>query len=138
MNRLFFIFLVIITLVFSGCSLDSQESNFYFEPLSIVNVAMPDSLELNQSNQIQVTYQLPNACTGFSGFDIKQQNDSIINVVVFGTARIDVENCAQTITEKQETFDFICKYNQTYTFRFWQGVDENDEHQYLEIEVPVN
>ncbi len=138
MKRFVFLFLIGVALVFSGCSLDSQEPNFYFEPLSIVSAVMPDSFELNQTYQIEVTYKLPNECTGFGGFDVTQQNETIRNVVVFGTARTDMDNCAQTISEKKETFDFICKYNQTYTFRFWQGVDQNDEHQYLEIEVPVN
>ena len=138
MKRFFFLFLVAVAFLFDGCSLDSPEPNFYFEPLSITNVVMPDSFELNQTYQIEVSFQLPDACTDFSHFDVKPQNETTRNVVVFGTARIDVDNCAQSTTEMQETFVFTCNYDQTYTFRFWQGVDTNDEHQYLEIEVPVN
>ncbi len=138
MKRFFFLFLVVGIFLFGGCSLDTPEPNFYFEPLSITNVVMPDSFELNQSYEIEVSFQVPDACTDFSGFDITHQNETTRNVVVFGTTRINVENCALNVTEMQETFVFTCNYDQTYTFRFWQGVDINDEHQYLEIEVPVN
>ena len=47
-------------------------------------------------------------------------------------------NCNDLSDELVEaTFNFIVTSNGSYIFKFWQGVDENDEDQYLIIEVPV-
>jgi len=35
------------------------------------------------------------------------------------------------------SFNFVCLYSGSYVFKFWQGVDVNDEDIYYIVEVPV-
>jgi hypothetical protein len=137
MKKSFFkILFVFVALSFSSC-LSDDDSNFHFVPLQIVSADLPESFTINESYDIQVTYALPDACTGFSGFDVVNKDTTVRNVAVLGLKRTDQEVCATSTQEQTASFKFIVNYSQTYTFRFWQG-EENGEQQYLEIEVPVN
>jgi len=138
MKRLFFTILGTLTLLLGSCNLDNDEPNFHFEPLRIVSAELPESFQLNQTYQITVTYELPNNCTGFSGFDVTQSDTTVRNVVVFGSVRTDREFCTEETIEEQATFNFVCNYSDTYMFRFWQGVSAEGEQEYFEVEVPVN
>lgn len=138
MKRLIFTFFVAIALSTSGCTLDDSEPNFHFSPLRILSADMPDFFELNQSYEITVMYQLPDACTGFRGFEVSQSDLTTRNVVVFGTVQTDGQACPQVVKEAEASFTFNCQYDEPYLFRFWQGEDANGDQQYLEIEVPVN
>jgi len=128
--------LTAVSLLFSSCFSDDG-SNFHFVPLQIVSAELPESFTINESYDIQVTYILPDACTGFSGFDVVNKDTTVRNVAVLGLKRTDQEVCTTSTQEQTTSFKFIVNYPQTYTFRFWQG-EENGEQQYLEIEVPVN
>lgn len=142
MKRFLFLFTAIsLFSILSSCALEdsllADETNFRFATLSIIDVELPDSFSLNEKYEIKVTYLLPNGCTTFEGFEINEPELTTREVIVFGTQRTDLA-CTESITQETKTFNFIVLYNQPYTFRFWQGEDENDEQQYLEIEVPVN
>jgi hypothetical protein len=51
---------------------------------------------------------------------------------------IESESCEDLADDLVEvTLDFIAIYNQTYVFKFWQGLDENDNDLYYVVEVPV-
>ena len=138
MKKSFFtILFVSVFLVISSCSLDDGP-NFYFVPLQIVGAELPDSFDLGETYQIRVQYNQPDACTAFAGFDVIDQDTTVRNVVVLGTRRTDQDVCAEMVEEKSATFNFIVRYSQPYTFRFWQGESANGEQTYLEVEVPVN
>ena len=138
MKKSIFLSLVLaITLTLSSCVKD-DEPNFHFVPLQIQSADLPDSFSLNETYQIDVTYTIPDGCTGFSGFDVTSGNDTTTrNVVVIGTTRTDQDACTQATQEATGTFNFRVVYSDTYLFRFWQGEDEEGNQQYLEIEVPV-
>jgi len=138
MKKSIFIFLfVTVSFIFSSCSVDDGP-NFHFLPLQIVSAELPESFTLNETYQIEVTYVQPDACTSFAGFDVVSQDTTVRNVVVVGTKRTDQEICADVTQELTASFNFIVKYTEPYTFRFWQSESENGEQQYLEIVVPVN
>ncbi|MFS4492816.1 hypothetical protein [Maribacter sp. 2308TA10-17] len=138
MKKPFFIFLfAIVSFLMSSCDLDDGQ-NFHFLPLQIVSAELPESFTLNETYKIQVTYNQPDGCTGFAGFEVNDQDLTVRNVVVVGTRRTDQDTCIANIEEQTTSFDFIVKYSQPYTFRFWQGESESGEQQYLEIMVPVN
>lgn len=128
---------VAIFFVVSSCSNDDAP-NFHFLPLKIMSAELPESFTLNETYKIQVTYNQPDTCTSFAGFDVVDQDITVRNVVVVGTKRTDQEICTENIEKQIASFNFIVKYSQPYTFRFWQGEDENGEQQYFEVEVPVN
>jgi hypothetical protein len=79
----------------------------------------------------------PSGCFFFEGFDITKESTATRNVVAIGSEFYE-ETCTQAVEELEATFDFICLYDETYLFKFWNGVNENGVDQFIEIEVPVN
>ncbi len=138
MKRYFVIFLA-VTLLLSANSCNKNDGpNFHFVPLRIVSAELPESFQLNQTYQVIISYEIPDGCTTFRGFDVTETDTTTRNVVVFGTVRTDQEVCTQAITEGRNSFNFICKYSEPYVFRFWQGSGTDGEQEYFEVEVPVN
>ncbi|WP_430908567.1 hypothetical protein [Maribacter sp. 2-571] len=119
-----------------GCNNDDGV-NFHFEALEIVNAQLPDAFELNEQYEITVTYNRPDDCTFFEGFDVSQNDTTVRSVVVVGSVLTDRE-CNETGDQVTATFNFVVLHDQDYRFRFWQGEDENGEPLYLEVIVPIN
>lgn len=137
MKRIF-IFSVLFSLAFItySCSND-DEPNFHFAALRAVQAEVPESFELNERYQIKVTYERPDSCTFFEGFDVTRTDTTVRDVTVIGSVFTD-RTCTTQLEEVEATFDFIVLFDEPYTFRFWQGKDEAGEHQFFEITVPVN
>ena len=121
----------------TACELEDDSIKYHFVPLQITSVDMPDSFTLNETYQIDVTFIRPSDCTFFEGFDVRQEDITVRNVVAIGS-EIDDQQCAQVIEEVTESFNFMVIYDQPYLFRFWTGEDANGVSEYLEITVPVN
>ncbi|MCX2718606.1 hypothetical protein [Lentiprolixibacter aurantiacus] len=121
----------------SACDLEDDGIKYHFVPLQITSVDVPDSFTLNETYEISATFIRPSNCVFFEGFDVRQLDTTVRNVVVIGS-EIDNRECTQVVEEVTETFNFLVIYDQTYVFRFWTGEDENGESQYLEVTVPVN
>lgn len=137
-NRIFFsLMLSALLLLVTGCSLEDQE-NFHFVTLPIIGVEMPETFELNKTYEIKVKYQRTSDCTFFEGFDVIKEGTTTRNVAAIGSMLSDDDNCKEILQEVETSFNFIVLYQDTYLFKFYTGKDENDEAQYLEIEVPVN
>lgn len=128
--------LAVCLLATNSCSNDDAP-NFHFAALKALSAEVPESFDLNERYQISVTYERPDNCTFFEGFDVTSPDTTIREVVVIGSVFTD-RACAAQIEEVEVTFDFIVIHDQTYTFRFYEGKDENGDHQFFEIEVPVN
>ncbi len=128
--------LTVCCLIGNSCNTDDG-ANFHFAALKTLRAEVPDSFQLNEKYNITVTYERPDGCTFFEGFDVTSGDTTVRNVVVIGTVFSD-STCPPEMEEVEVAFDFVVLYNQTYTFRFWQGKDENGENLFLEIEVPVN
>lgn len=131
------IVLCFLALTLSSCKLEDDRLNFRFVSLQIVSADLPESFDLNQTYEINVTYLKPSTCVFYEGFDVTNDGLTTRNVVAIGSEFYE-ENCAQVTEEYEATFNFIVLYEGSYLFRFWTGQDENGEPQYLEIEVPVN
>lgn len=137
MKKVFLILLIVsATLTLGSCEKDDTP-NFHFVPLSIVSAELPEFFSLDQTYQIRVTYNKPDGCTSFGGFDVTQKDVTTRNVVVIGTKRYDQEACTQAIEEETNTFNFKVINNETYVFRFWQGEDADGNQEYFEVLVPV-
>jgi hypothetical protein len=134
---IFFSVMLSALLILNGCSLEDQE-NFHFVALPITSVEMPVAFELNKTYDIKVKFQRNSDCTFFEGFDVNNEERTVRNVSAIGSMLTDNDNCTEISQEIEESFRFIVLYNETYLFKFYQGKDENNESQYLEIEVPVN
>lgn len=124
-------------MILSSCNLEDDRLNFRFVPLQIVSAELPESFELNETYQIYVTYIRPSTCVVYEGFDITDAGRTTRNVVAIGSEFYD-EPCTPVVEERETFFNFIVLYDEPYLFRFWNGLDENGDDQYIEIEVPIN
>ncbi|QLG45315.1 hypothetical protein [Costertonia aggregata] len=138
MKRIFICCAIFLALFLSSCDLDDDTVNFHFTSLQAVSANVPDSFDLNETYEIEVTYLRPDECTFFEGFDVNRTETTTRNVVVIGSVLTDQDECAEVSQEITASFRFQVIYPETYLFRFWTGTDENGEERYLEIEVPVN
>ena len=129
---------LMVSLTFSSCDLGDDGPNFHFIPLRIESVDMPESFDLDETYEINVTFILPDGCTYYEGFDVVKEATSTRKVVAVGAQRTDQEVCTQDVREEMASFTFVVLYDEMYLFRFYQGEDENGEQLFLEVEVPVN
>jgi hypothetical protein len=136
MKRLIFISLTLI--LFTSCSINDNNNdyNLDLEVLPIESVDIPETFTLGETYPITVSYLEPSTCYSFKEFYYVKNNNERTVAVINYVAQND--NCTDLEDELVEaTFNFIVTSNGSYIFKFWQGVDENDEDQFLIIEVLV-
>lgn len=136
MKKILFGLLAVSMILLNGCEVDREESTFYFVPLPITNVELPDTFFWNEVHTISVTYSIPNSCIQYEGFDINTDGFSTRYVTCIG-AEFDGEVCAQATDYGQATFEFLALSTEPYLFRFWTGEDSDGNPEYLEVYVPV-
>ncbi|TLP80820.1 hypothetical protein ES765_07050 [Maribacter sp. ACAM166] len=127
-----------IAFIGNGCSFEDDAPNFHFTALEIVDAALPESFDFNETYEITVNYLTPDSCTNYEGFDIVKDSLTVRNVVAIGSVRTDVEDCAEQVIEQTASFNFTVIYNDPYTFKFYTGNNSEGEAEYLEVVVPVN
>ncbi|SDR76780.1 hypothetical protein SAMN04515667_0601 [Formosa sp. Hel1_31_208] len=133
------IFLVcFLTFSLLSCSVDDETPNFYYEILPIETVDIPDSFVFGSVNEISVSYFRPTGCHVFNNFYYEiNENERTVAVV---TAVFQEQSCDTFEPESEEvvvSFNFQVTSTDTYTFRFWQGEDDNGNDTYYIVEVPV-
>jgi len=139
MKKLLFIGFVLVSL-WSCSTDDSTVEDFHFEILPIESVTMPDVMYYNEVYIINYTYLKPSTCHIFNDlYYISESN--VRTVAVINTVLTNVENvtCEPLTNELEErSFTFYCNSTSgSFIFKFWQGVDENEEDTYLVYEVPI-
>lgn len=132
MKRILFICITVFVLL--SCSLDDDNIDFEFIPIE--EVVIPESFTLGEVYQIDVTYFRPTTCHAFHDLyyvaEENQRTVAVINIIY------DNLNCQPITDQLMETsFNFHVAYDQTYVFKFWQGLDENEDDIFLTYEVPV-
>ena len=133
MKRLIIISLLLI--LFASCSNDDR-LEYGFDILPIESVEIPETFTLGETYPITVSYLRPSTCHTFKEFYyLKNNNERTVAVINYAFIDNDCVDLTDELVEA--TFNFIVTGNGSYIFKFWQGVDENDEDQYLTIEVPV-
>ena len=129
--------ILLYALLIAGCDNSDDGAKYYFVPLQITAVEVPEFFQLNETYEIGVTYLRPDSCTGFQGFDVGSEESeahTIRQVVAIG-AEFQESSCEELNEELQTTFQFICLYSKPYLFRFYTGDGEAGDPQYLEVEV---
>ncbi|NCO64778.1 MAG: hypothetical protein GW839_10785 [Flavobacteriales bacterium] len=124
--------------LFASCDLDSNgtDNDITLELLPIESVNIPESFSLGETYPITVSYFRPSTCHTFKEFYyLKNNNERTVAVIDFKAINNDCVDLSDELVEA--TFNFIVTSNGSYIFKFWQGVDENDEDLFLTIEVPV-
>lgn len=130
------IFLSFLTMLFWSCSLNDDTPNFHNEAIPIESVSMPTSFLYNEINTISYTYYRPSTCHVF--YDLYYVAENSTRTVAVINSVYDDENCI-TLNEEpiERSFQFVPLNYGTYTFKFWTGVDENDEDEFLIYEILV-
>ncbi|WP_345006233.1 hypothetical protein [Snuella lapsa] len=131
----FLVFCMTLVL-FSACSIDNDGTNYDLEVLPIESVDIPDEFALGETYPITISYLKPSTCHAFKEFYyLKDNNERTVAAINYV---FEKDNCEALENELVEaTFNFVVTSNGSYIFKFWQGEDENNEDQYLIIEVPV-
>lgn len=122
--------------LFTSCSVDDDTINYSFEFMPVESVDIPEEFIMGETYPITVSYYRPSTCHVFKEFYYKKENNQrTVAPVNYVFEEDDCEPLDEVLTEA--TFNFVVTSNGSYIFKFWQGKDENDESQYLTIEVPV-
>lgn len=137
MKKIVIVCLIFGMLLFNGCDIDSAEPNFFFVPLVITSVELPEYFEHGAFYTINVTYARPNSCVTYEGFDINSDGESIRYITCIG-AEFNGEICTQAVYYGQASFEFQVLNLQPYTLKFWGGEDAQGNPIYLDFEIPVN
>ncbi|NDV14525.1 hypothetical protein GO009_00680 [Muricauda sp. TY007] len=123
---------------FVSCEVDDDSPNFYFTALKTVEADVPESFEYGKTYDIEVTYQRPNACTFFEGFDVTNTAETGRDIFVVGSVLTDEDRiCTEAVEEVVATLKFNVIYTKDYTFRFYAGDDAEGNATYLEYTIPV-
>ncbi len=132
-----YILILLALFAFSACSTDNNDMpNYHFEYVSISSVDIPEEFVFGETYPITITYELPTSCHEFYSFDyIYCDTSRIIGAI----AIVDDSTtaCDEMITSESFTINVQASQTETYTFKFWQGVDDQGVDQYLIIDVPV-
>ncbi|GAA4110757.1 hypothetical protein GCM10022393_08020 [Aquimarina addita] len=133
--------LIFTLLVFSACLTsclgDDDGTNFFFELVPIEEVDIPEEFVRNETYEVSVFYYRPSDCHSFSGFELETLDNQLtlaaVNVVFNDRECIDIEP-TELIEEK---LNFIVGSEESYIFNFWKGTNDQDEGEFITIEVPV-
>lgn len=140
MKKILFLALAISFTLFNSCAVDDSVANvqFQFEFIPIEEVQLPLAFNFGDTHTISVTYKRPSTCHTFSNFEYIQQTGNVRTVAIVNFVT-DGDDCEPLEDEfKTETFSFSALDSEPYTFKFWQGKDDEGEDTYLVFEVPVN
>jgi hypothetical protein len=128
--------LILITIIsFSACSLDDDTPERHFEYIAVTEVDIPNEFTLDETYDIIVSYTLPNSCYSFYNFDYIY-DDTSREIYTYAIVNDDV-SCTQTTIDSEYIISINASQHETYTFKFWQGSDNQGNDEFLIIEVPV-
>ncbi|MEM6718346.1 MAG: hypothetical protein AAF611_03425 [Bacteroidota bacterium] len=140
MKKIVFLAFILSLVAFNSCAVDDtiSDTQFQFQFIPVETVEMPSIFNLGSTHTISVTYKRQSSCHSFSNFQYEQDAGNMRTVAVVNFVRIG-DDCELLEDEfETRTFSFSALDAAPYTFRFWQGVDEEGENVYLVYEVPVN
>lgn len=131
-------------LLFTSCDVDDDGPGTALYLAEVTEVDLPEFFEEGETYEIDVTYLLPTACHQDAGIRVERGGNSgdtyrDIYIVGMATAAADLEECDEEggDLEKTNSFNLTIDVNESYTFYLWEGVDDDEENIYTEIEVPV-
>lgn len=134
MKKLFLI--CFLSLSFWSCDSDDDSYHFYYEFIPIESVSMPDSFNLDTLNTITYTYLNNTTCHYFH--DLYYVAEDSTRTVAVINAIYDGSNCTELDENLIErSFDFQPWESGAYIFKFWIGLDENEEDEFLIYEILV-
>ena len=130
------VLLCFLSFSFWSCSLDDESVNFHYEFIPIESVSMPDTYTYGAVHTITYTYLNHSTCHVFHDLYYVAEDSTrtvaVINQVYEGSNCIGVDD---NLIER--SFDFKPMNYGSYIFKFWTGMNENDEDEFLIYEILV-
>lgn len=139
--------LMILALSLYSCSSDDDGPNVNYAFAEITEADLPDFFETGEVYELDITYELPNACHTFATFDFNEyadeENDStyVIEIAAITSYDANLTECDEegelSQTKSIREISISSENYNNYQFKFLTGVDENGEGEFLIIDVPV-
>ncbi|WP_424492715.1 hypothetical protein [Salinimicrobium sp. GXAS 041] len=128
----------------NSCEVDDDGPKFISYYSEVSEIDLPAYFEENEQYEIEVTYLLPTECHQPVGLEVSRggsTGEDYRDIYVVGVSRMDASlgECGEEGTDVPATASFFITIDrdEPYTFYLWEGIDENDENIFTEIEVPV-
>lgn len=128
--------LMFIGIVTVSCLDDEPVSNVVFKYSAIDSVQIDTIMPARQITQIKTYFTKQNGCQQFFDYDYTiLGNERTVSVII-----TELQDHACTLGQEVQSpvLNFKPGSPGTYTFRFWNGVDEDGQDTFIiqEIEVP--
>ncbi|MDT0685466.1 hypothetical protein [Autumnicola psychrophila] len=144
-----FALLLISVLTFVSCDTDDDGPNVNYELAEITDHNLPEFIEPGEDYDIDITYELPDACHTFAGFDqggAEDEDDEDIFVYYIHAITSYDPNLAECDEEGELTETKTARENfnvssdsqyTTIQFKLLTGVSSTNEREYITVDVPV-
>jgi len=139
--------LMILALSLYSCSSDDDGPHVNYAFAEITEADLPDFFETGEVYELDITYELPNACHTFATFDFNEyadeENDStyVIEIAAITSYDVNLTECDEegelSQTKSIPEISISSEDYNNYQFKFLTGVDENEDGEFLIIDVPV-
>ncbi len=130
--------------LFSSCEVEDDSPRFISYYSEVSDIDLPAYFEENEQYEIEVTYLLPTECHNPVGLEVSRggtTGENYRKIYVVGVSSLDasLDECTEEGTDIPATASFLLTIDrdEPFTFYLWEGVDENDENIFTEVEVPV-
>ncbi len=141
MKKIFSLLSLIVFCV--SCSLDDNDyPNYHITTVAITNVDIPEVFIQGKTYGITVYYDRLSTCHYPNGiyYSSEPNNTRIIAAqnIVYHRSDCDTEIDDEDLVQEM-SFNFWATQTtgSVYTFKFYQGTDQNGEDSFLIVEVPV-
>ena len=119
-----------------SCSADDDTTNDYQTFLSVTTAEVPETIEVNTSQTIVISYNKPTNCHVYT--DMFYENEPLqATMAVISTYVESIGNCAVVNQTANASFKFEPKTIGTHVLKFWQGKEANNQDIYLIYEIEV-
>lgn len=126
----------LITLSIFSCNVDDDYETAYNVFLPVEEAIVPDEFERGEVYEIFVSYLRPTTCHAYNDMYYRIDGNERL-VAVMATVFEGSFECEELDDILEASFNFKAGDEDSYVFKFWQGVDANGDDEYLIIEVPV-
>lgn len=123
------VFFVLMGISVVSCLDDEQTESFVYRYSPIDSVTIDTAIYIHQIAEIKTYFKTSNNCQFFYDYDYSAVGKERTVAVIL--AQKSNQSCDEIVSNEVRTLRFRPEKQGLYTFRFWQGKDENDEDQFI-------
>lgn len=134
MKKLGLLLLIFTGIVIASCDPGSEEhAEYVLAPIE--DVTMATSYKVDSISEIMVRYKRPDDCHIFQGY--YYSSDGMTRTCAIEYVKMDRSNCQEDEIVYQIPLRFKPQVAGTYTFRFWDGTNQDGTDHYFVAEAVV-